>query len=178
ESEMPLQPIDLFNTLDNAVRYIRTNFSKRTINIEINSPNEGIYVLANELLLDVFENIMMNSIIYNRNEKIQIEILITEIMELGRKYIQLEFKDNGIGIDDARKIEILQENPRKSKNSRGMGLGLSLAAKLIDLYEGRMYIEDRIKGNSALGSNFVILIPKKTQPELTFYAFQKHVKID
>ncbi|MFX0024052.1 MAG: sensor histidine kinase [Candidatus Hermodarchaeota archaeon] len=176
ESEMPLEPIDIFETLKNAVHYIRTNFSNRSVNIQMNSETERIYVLANELLLDVFENIMMNSIIYNRNENVQIEVSITEVMESGRQFIQLEFKDNGIGIDDTRKKEILQENPKKSKNSRGMGLGLSLTAKLIDLYEGRMWIEDRIKGDSSKGSNFVILIPKTTHPELSFYAFSKEHK--
>ncbi len=173
ESEMPLEPIDLFETLKNAVHYIRTNFSNRIVHIEINSETEETCVLANELLLDVFENILMNSIVYNRNNKVYIDVSITEVMELRSHFIQLEFKDNGIGIDDTRKKEILQENPRKSKNSRGMGLGLSLAAKLIDLYEGKMWIEDRIKGESSKGSNFVILIPKTTQSELTFYAFQE-----
>ncbi len=176
ESEMPLDPIDLFEILRNAVQFVKTNFSNRTLNIEISALTDEIYVLANELLLDVFENIMMNAIVYNRNKVVQIEVLISEATEVGRKFMKLEFKDNGIGIDDVRKYEILQEKHKKSKNSRGMGLGLSLAAKLIDLYEGRMWIEDRIKGDSTKGSNFVILIPKTTKPELSFYAFGEHLE--
>ncbi|MFX0007503.1 MAG: sensor histidine kinase [Candidatus Hermodarchaeota archaeon] len=173
EFEMPLKPINLFEILRNMVQFVGANFSKRIVNIEIDPETEEIYVLANELLLDVFENIMMNAIIYNRNEIIQIEVSISEITEIGRKFVKLEFKDNGIGIDDIRKYEILQEKHEKSKNSKGMGLGLSLAAKLVNLYEGHMWIEDRIKGDYTHGSNFVILIPKTIKPEQSFYAFRE-----
>jgi signal transduction histidine kinase len=173
ESEMPLEPIELFRILKNAVQFVKANFSNREVNIEINCNTDEIYVLANDLVLDVFENIMMNSVVYNRNSTVQIEVLISEVSEFRRKLIKLEFKDNGIGIDDVRKYEILQEKHEKSKNSKGMGLGLSLAAKLINLYEGRMWIEDRIKGDSSKGSNFVILIPKTTQQELSFMLFEE-----
>lgn len=171
ESEMPLKPINLFEILRNTIQFVGANFSKRIVNIEIDPETEEIYVLANELLLDVFENIIMNAIIYNRNEIIQIEVSISEITEIERKFVKLEFKDNGIGIDDIRKYEILQEKHEKSKNSKGMGLGLSLAAKLVNLYEGYMWIEDRIKGDYTHGSNFVILVPKTIKPEQSFYAF-------
>jgi signal transduction histidine kinase len=40
-----------------------------------------------------------------------------------------------------------------------MGIGLSLVAKLIGLYGGDIWVENRIKGDSTKGSNFVILIP-------------------
>jgi signal transduction histidine kinase len=178
ESEMPLEPINLFDNLRNAGQFVITNFSKREVKIEITSYFENIYVLANELLLDVFENIMMNAIVYNRNRIVQIEVSISYIREKGRRFVKLEFKDNGIGIDDTRKYEILQENHEKTENSKGMGLGLSLAAKLIDLYEGRMWIEDRIQGDSTQGSNFVLLIPETTKPELDFYAFRDHLEKD
>ena len=41
-----------------------------------------------------------------------------------------------------------------------MGLGLSLVAKLIQLCEGKIWVEDRIKNDYSQGSNFVILIPE------------------
>ncbi|MFX1470547.1 MAG: sensor histidine kinase [Promethearchaeota archaeon] len=174
ESEMPLEPIDLFENLKSAIRFVQVNFPKRDINIEINSETELMYVIANNLLVDVFENILMNSIVYNKNEIVHIEISISEV----NKFIKIEFKDNGIGIDDARKKEILQERHKKSENSKGMGIGLSLAAKLINLCEGKMWIEDRIRGDSSMGSNFVILIPKATQKELFYHLYQRNLKME
>ena len=171
ESEMPLEPVDLFENLKSAIQFVRANFPKRYIDIKITSETKKIYVIANVLLLDVFENILMNSIVYNKNEIIHIEISISEVKELSKRLIKLEFMDNGIGIDDARKQEILQENHKKSKDSKGMGLGLSFAAKLINLCEGRMWIEDRIRGDSSKGSNFIILIPKATKKEFYYHGY-------
>jgi len=160
ESVMPLEPIDLLKNLNNAVRFAQANFPRRRIEIKINSEGKTIYVSANDLLLDVFENIFINSIRYNKNELVQIEVSISEIIELNKKFTKLEFKDNGIGIEAAIKYEILQEGHRKSKESKGMGIGLSLVAMLINLWEGKMWIEDRIRGDSSKGSNFIITIPK------------------
>ena len=159
ESEMPLEPVDVFENLGNATRFVQVNFPKRDIDIKIEPKNDKIHVLANELLLDVFENIFLNSIVYNRNETVQINVIISEVIENSIKYAKLEFKDNGIGIDDTRKDKIFQKIHRKSKRSKGMGLGLSLVAKLIDLCDGKIWVEDRIELDYSKGSNFIIQIP-------------------
>jgi signal transduction histidine kinase len=172
ESKMPLESINFMENLKNAVEFVHGNFPKRKIDIRIYSTTENIFVIANDLLLDVFENILMNSIIYNKNQTIKIDISISELIEPNKQFIKLEFKDNGIGIDDARKKDILLENHTKSKNSKGMGLGLSLVANLINLYEGRIWIEDRILGDSSKGSNFILIIPKASQSDLYCYAYQ------
>jgi signal transduction histidine kinase len=44
-----------------------------------------------------------------------------------------------------------------------MGIGLSLVAKLIDLWGGKIWIEDRIDGDYSKGTNFVFLIPKVSE---------------
>ncbi len=160
ESEMPLVPTEVFDKLRNAIQFVKVNFQKREINFNIVSDLGEIYVLANDLLLDVFENILINSVFYNKNEPIKIEISISRLIENEKSYIKLEFKDNGTGINDNRKRLIFMENYRNRTGSKGMGLGLSLVAKLIDLCEGKIWVEDRVKGDYTQGSNFVILIPE------------------
>jgi len=41
-----------------------------------------------------------------------------------------------------------------------MGIGLSLVAKFLDLCEGKIGVEDSIKGDYTQGSNFIIQIPE------------------
>ena len=160
ESEIPLEPTELFEKLRSAIQFARINFQKRDININIESETDQIYVLANDLLLDVFENILINSVLYNKNENVEIEISISRVKEDEKTYLKLEFKDNGIGINDTRKKQIFKKKIEKSIGSKGMGLGLSLVARLLDLCEGKIWVEDKIKGDYTQGSNFVIQIPE------------------
>jgi signal transduction histidine kinase len=160
ENEMPLEPIDAFQTIRNAIQFAQLGFPKKELEIKV-FPEEGeFYVMANELLLDVFENLIMNSIIYNKNEKVQITIEVSSTVENNNQYIRFQFKDNGIGIDENHKANIFSENRYQSKLSKGMGIGLSLVAKLIELCGGKVFLKDRIKGDHSQGSNFILLIPQ------------------
>jgi PAS domain S-box-containing protein len=160
ESEMPLEPTEIFEKLRSAIQFTRINFQKREIIINIESETNKIYVFANDLLLDVFENILINSVLYNKNDTVEIEINSSRVIENEKRHIKLEFKDNGIGINDTKKKLIFKKNVKKSIGSKGMGLGLSLVAKLLDLCEGKIWVEDRIKGDYTQGSNFIIQIPE------------------
>jgi signal transduction histidine kinase len=73
-------------------------------------------------------------------------------------HIRIEFTDNGIGIEDARKEEIFLRAYNKDKSISGLGLGLSLVKKIIETYKGQIWVEDRIKGDYSKGSNFIILL--------------------
>ena len=159
EYEMVLEPVDVFSELRTAVNFTLISFPKREIKVKFVSDYENLYAIANELLSEVFENIIMNSIKYNKKKVAQIEILISKIDINSGTYVKIEFKDNGIGIDDERKNTIFQEVHLKRRNSKGMGIGLSLVAKLIELYGGEIWVENRIGGDTTKGSNFIILIP-------------------
>jgi len=151
--------VEVFSMLRSAIDFTRISFPKREINIKVISDYENLYAMANELLSEVFENIIMNSINYNKNKVVHIEVIISKVDIQYEDYVKIEFKDNGMGIDDARKEIIFQETHIKSRHSKGMGIGLSLVAKLIGLYGGEIWVENCIKGDSTKGSNFVILIP-------------------
>ena len=165
EYEMPLEPVEVFSKLTSAINFTCISFPKKDIDIKVVSDYGYICVMANELLSEVFENILINSINYNRNKIVQVEVIISVIDIYYRNYVKFEFKDNGIGIDDDRKELIFQDTHKISRQSRGMGIGLSLVAKLIELYGGKICVENRIKGDSTKGSNFVILIPLSKEKE-------------
>ena len=46
-----------------------------------------------------------------------------------------------------------------SKTTYGMGLGLSLVKKIIENYNGQIWIEDKVKGDYSQGTNVILLIP-------------------
>ncbi|MFX0040995.1 MAG: ATP-binding protein [Promethearchaeota archaeon] len=159
ESEIHVEKIDVNQILNKAIEFLESSFQNRNIDIKFNSPTKRTYVYANNLLLDVFENILINAVRYNDKSNIEIIIDISKEQKEDKNYIKMEFKDNGIGISDYRKTSIFERGSRKSPKSRGMGLGLSLVKKIIDIYQGDILVEDRVKGDYKQGSNFIILIP-------------------
>jgi len=49
---------------------------------------------------------------------------------------------------------------KKDNHVRGMGIGLSLVKKIIESYNGKIWVENRIDYNYSQGSNFVVEIPE------------------
>ncbi|MBN1215272.1 MAG: ATP-binding protein [Candidatus Lokiarchaeota archaeon] len=90
---------------------------------------------------------------------VQIEINIRYHYNQNSSYYRLEFIDNGIGIEDNRKKSIFHRIKRQKEDLSGMGLGLLLVKKIIDLYNGKIWVENRIKDDFSQGSKFIIDLP-------------------
>ncbi|KKL03822.1 hypothetical protein LCGC14_2622270, partial [marine sediment metagenome] len=160
KNEITLKKIDLCKSLKNIIKYVKNSNQERKIKIRVDSFTKIVFVQANELITDVFENILVNAVNYNENPTIEILIRISRHLIQKKSYVKLEFLDNGIGIQDERKKIIFQKSNGTSKNSKGMGIGLSLVKKAVLSYNGQIWVEDKVKGDYSRGSNFVLLIPQ------------------
>jgi signal transduction histidine kinase len=160
ESEASLKKININNFLSEAINYVKQSFQNKNIHINIDLGDIKLFVIANDLLLDVFENLLINSIRHNNSFKIEIFVKASKFYKNNQKTIKFEFKDNGYGISDERKSKIFRRGKDLKKKTEGMGLGLSLVKKIIESYNGEIWIEDRIKGDFEKGSSFVFIIPK------------------
>jgi PAS domain S-box-containing protein len=160
--EIPLKDIKIKPLLENAFKTIYSRFQNRNLEINSEIPQGPIEVKGGNLLLDVFENILINSCIHNDAQKIQLWVLVSKIQKKGDRFIKIEIMDNGIGINDERKDTIFERGFQKGKNRGGMGLGLSLVRKIINEYGGNIRAEDRIEGECSQGSNFILLLKDAT----------------
>jgi len=156
-SPSPIQSVDIKNVVSKTVEKIKNLFEHRKIIVQI--PNQKFLVKANDLLQNVIENFLFNAIMHNKNETIEIIIQALRYKINQTPYIKIEFIDNGVGIPDTRKQEIFITREEEQSKFR-TGLGLSLIKKIIEYYEGKIWVEDRIKGDHSKGSNFIILIPE------------------
>ncbi|MBD3342135.1 MAG: hypothetical protein GF353_23745 [Candidatus Lokiarchaeota archaeon] len=159
ENEMKLKPINLCEPLNKSIEQIKNAFQEKPLYILIDSKKKRYRVLANELLQEVFNNILNNAVKYNDRSAIIVSIRIREVNLKTKKYIELEFQDNGIGISDIRKKQIFVKQLDQHSSNGGMGLGLFLVKRVIDEYNGYIHVEDRVKGDYSQGSNFVIKLP-------------------
>ncbi|MHA2006933.1 MAG: ATP-binding protein [Promethearchaeota archaeon] len=160
DTETNLKRVNIIEVLDEAIIFANKSSQGKQIEIKYNKPEKIVTTYANEFLLDVFENILHNSIKYNRNQTVEIEIKLVKKKIEKKNFIRLEFMDNGIGIFDENKEIIFQKGHKKDKKARGMGIGLSLVKKIIKSYNGKIWVENRVKGDYTQGSNFILLIPE------------------
>ncbi len=160
EIDQELQPVDVKDYLETSINNVKHMFANKKMVFQLKSSAHDAKAQANELLEDVFENILVNAVIYNENSIITVKTTISREKIENKKYIKISFKDNGIGIEDNRKESIFQRIYNKNKTISGVGLGLSLVKKIIELFKGKIWIEDVMPGTPSKGSNFVIMIPE------------------
>ncbi|MGQ9722539.1 MAG: sensor histidine kinase [Candidatus Jordarchaeum sp.] len=159
EAEAELRPIEIFEVLNRSVENTVSGFKERNVNIEIEGLSEDTKIYGNELLIDIFDNILNNAVKYNDNDnEVKVDIKISKIREDNTQYLKFEFKDYGIGIPKERKKTLFNGLHTEDISKRGMGIGLSLVKKIVDKYGGKIWVEDRIKGDYKKGSNFIILL--------------------
>lgn len=160
ETEISLRSVDVYEVLDEAIQFARKSAQEKDLDIQVDNRIRKVSVRANEFLLDVFENIIHNSIKYNQNHPIKVQINLSKTINSTKSYIKMEFKDNGIGIIDEKKELIFQKGHKKDNHVRGMGIGLSLVKKIIESYNGKIWVENRIENDYSKGSNFIVEIPE------------------
>ncbi|MBD3213319.1 MAG: GHKL domain-containing protein [Candidatus Lokiarchaeota archaeon] len=159
EEELTFFGVDLIKYLNQAIDLVRKKISTRKLQITKKRFEDEIRVRGNELLLDVFENILDNAIKYNDSDTVKIQIEVDEIVKNSEKFVRIKFIDNGIGIPDSKKKILFLPGFQKEKEGKGMGFGLSLVKKILRTYNGDIWVEDRLKGNYSRGTKFVLIIP-------------------
>jgi len=158
EYKKSITPIEIMNTIKNTIKFIKDSYQERDIDIQVDSISKEVYIQANNLIRDVFENILINAVKHNINPKVEIIVRFSREVFEKIHYLKIEFIDNGVGIEDARKETIFQRAYNEDKSISGMGLGLSLVKKIIDSFNGKIWVEDKVKNDYSKGSNFIILL--------------------
>ncbi len=154
--EVKAWKIDLGKILaDVRARYLEAPGRAVTINYV---PVSGCFVTANELLTDVFSNIVENAIKHSRGP-VTIDIGLVNIARNGKYYCMVTIDDNGPGIPDELKGRLFTRFQRGVTRVGGKGLGLYLVKSLVESYGGMVWAEDRVPGEPGKGSRFVVLLP-------------------
>ncbi|MHA1725140.1 MAG: sensor histidine kinase [Promethearchaeota archaeon] len=155
-----LKTLEIMELLKETISYIKEIYTNQVIEITVDAPRDQIFVKANDLIREIFENLLENAIKYNKSKSKKISIEISIIKRNYEGFVKMQFKDNGIGISDENKKIIFQDISKRLQDKSGMGIGLSIIKKLIESYGGSIKVEDRIQGVPSQGSNFILEIPQ------------------
>jgi len=156
--EPQLKEMNLIEILKQSIKNILNSNQDKDIEVGFTPKNNKIYVKADDFLLDVFENILTNSIIHNNKEKVRINIYIDKEQDPTKDIVQIEIMDNGPGIEDSIKEKLFKDVIKESK--KGMGLGLFLVKNIIQNYKGEIRVEDITNFDFQEGSKFVIILQR------------------
>ncbi|OPY28769.1 MAG: aerobic respiration control sensor protein ArcB [Methanocella sp. PtaU1.Bin125] len=129
----------------------------KTIRLDLNGHDHCI-VRGNELLHDIFANLVSNAIRHT-GDRADIGISLDVVNNDMGRCCQVSVEDDGPGIPDELKESIFNRLLKSTAKTRGMGLGLYLVKSLVDSYGGRVWVEDRIKGDHRKGARFVVMLP-------------------
>ncbi|MCD1294995.1 hypothetical protein CUJ83_08290 [Methanocella sp. CWC-04] len=123
------------------------------------TPVSGYLVNANELLWDVFSNLVGNAIKHSSGP-LTIDIGVSHIHDNGAgEFYKVMIDDNGPGITDALKSKLFDRLNLINTRARGKGFGLCLIKMLVDDYNGKFWVEDRVPGDHTQGCRFVVMLP-------------------
>ena len=122
------------------------------------TPVSGCYVMANELLADIFSNLVGNAIKHSTGT-LSIDIGLERVSDHDREYCRITVEDNGPGMPDDLKKKLFDRLCLSNARTGGKGFGLCLIKLLLDDIEGRFWAEDRVPGDYSKGCKFVVMLP-------------------
>jgi PAS domain S-box-containing protein len=88
-------------------------------------------------LQQLFQNLISNAVKFNDKENGLIEIDVID----KKTFYQFSVKDNGIGIEKKYHDKIFKIFNSINQNKESTGIGLSIVKKIVDIYDGEVWLE-------------------------------------
>lgn len=147
-------PIDVRTAVVAAVDTVKTSASAKDISLTVEMPPKAVPIIGDELRLQqVVWNLLANAVKYTeRGGRITVAVTPSD------EHVSIAVTDTGVGIDGAflpHLFEPLRQGASSTMRS-GMGLGLAIARRLVDLHGGRITAESAGLGK---GARFAVSLP-------------------
>ena len=153
--ELELGAVSVPDLLTNGVAMVRERADRHGISLDLDiAPDVGT-VLADELKIrQVVLNLLTNAVKFTPDGG-----SVAVSARLVGEEAHVSVRDTGVGIPDVeheRIFEAFQRGGRAARTStEGTGLGLTLSRRIIDLHDGRLWMESAL----GVGSTFSFAIP-------------------
>lgn len=157
-----IRPTELIETIKEAFAVVQSSSQNKEVVMVLDDDGTKKLSDMNDLAKDIFLNLFSNAVKFDEHEKIEIGVETRSVQEGKRDFWQVSVSDNGPGIDDRIKAVIFDRFTQGPSTSIGTGLGLHIARTLVGTYKGRIWVEDRVKGDCSKGSVFRVLLPKSS----------------
>jgi len=153
---LPRHRYDLKDVLALCSRSVKRKHPDRNLDINIKSGEGPCYTVADELIFDVFVNLLDHSVHSSTDADAKIEIQIDEEYSA----ITVRIEDYGKGIPDGKKDQVFKRLAWRPDGEEEADLGLSIVALLVERYNGLVSAKDRVQGDHTHGARFEVSLPK------------------
>ncbi|ABP67618.1 integral membrane sensor signal transduction histidine kinase [Caldicellulosiruptor saccharolyticus DSM 8903] len=145
--------VNVKEVLEECIELLRFKAESKNIKMQLRLDDKLKMKIHKDWLKQIFINLIDNAIVYNRENG---EVII-EVERLDEK-IAIRVKDTGIGIPQNEIERIFERFYRvdkgRSRKLGGTGLGLSIVKHIVELYNGKIYVQSEV----GKGSEFTIVI--------------------
>lgn len=144
--------IELAGLIQEALKMVAGGISERGVRVTVAESTLLLFAKRHRLL-EVWQNLLENAVKYMGDQpKPQIEIGIEDAG--GEKVFFV--RDNGMGIDPRYQKNIFGLFNKLDAASEGSGLGLAMVKRIVEMYEGRVWVDSAGVGT---GSCFKFTLP-------------------
>ncbi len=133
-----------------------------TLGCDIDAALPETIVIDRKRLQQVLSNLVSNAIKYTRQGSVAVRVTPAKG---GGRAVRFDVRDTGIGLRPEQLAQVFdkfyQAENYLSKENKGVGLGLSITKKLVDLLGGKIHVESE----PGEGSLFTVIIPYELPEE-------------
>lgn len=152
-------PVDMNQVVNAAVEAARGLAAERALNLQLDLASRPLAVMGDALRLEqVMANLLINAVKYTESPG-----RITVRTQAESECVSIEVADSGIGIAQPyleKIFEPFRQGAASWLTSRsGLGLGLSIARRIVEMHGGRIWAESEGLG---AGSTFRVRLPRAT----------------
>ena len=142
------------DVIENVLDMVKSQAYKKSIIIKYNDCFNSEILGSKDKFHQLAVNLIENAIKYsNENGIVKIDLTLEE------QYFVFKVKDNGIGIpkNDIPRIfeRFYRVDESRSKNTGGIGVGLTIVKSIIDLHQGTIEVRSELNK----GSEFIVILP-------------------
>ncbi|WP_420153163.1 PAS domain S-box protein [Siphonobacter sp.] len=164
--ELKKESLDLVELVTEVAQVVRPQFEEGRRQLNLNLPDRPIRMEADALRLSqVLTNLLTNGVRYTKTGgQIELVLNVQEDEQYGQAVL-LQVRDDGIGLAADQLVSIfelfVQVDNSVARSEGGLGLGLTLVRRLVELHGGRV---EAYSAGLGLGSTFTIYLPNLPVP--------------
>ena len=154
--------LDLGAAMDRAVREVREKNPKTQLTVDLELPRERMNVLADDLLPDIFGNLLAIAVRPKQEGPTKVSISAEKTTKSYREHwlVRMHLPSRAVSNEVKTGAGDMMTKRSQAELVGGFGIGLATARKIAERYSGKLWVSDKVAGDPSKGAVFEIMLPR------------------